>query len=299
MVGWGKEVTDEDKEAKPQVFTDADVKGWFDEKKPGASSICMAFYGFDGVCKTGVAMDCYAKNKNGTPVEPEKSIVIFDMDGSADPIRNAYHPLHPKMIVFDPIEIGPNNEIDYVTSYNKVLSAVKYLVQHEKEMNLHAVIFDGLDLLLKCCEYVMRFEDLKMDPDTQMKDSWQWARRNRRYLTPVLNLKRLKCAKFFTTHFKELKEWKAEQSGGQSRRVLSTREIIPDWEKSTPGIMYQKVLLERVEVEGVTTFEATVQKAKGKLELEGRKYTLAKVQGGRTEWTGLSALYKELGLIKE
>jgi len=296
--GWGNKPTDDDAETKPQQFTDKDVEGWLSEKKPEASIICMAFYGVDGVCKTGVAMDCYAKAKDGTPLEPEKKIIVLDLDGSADPIRMAFHSLHPGIIVVDPMVIGPNKEIDYVTSYNKLLSTVKYLVQHEKEMNLHAIILDGLDTLLKTCEYVMRFEDLKMDPDTQMKDSWQWARRNRRYNTVILNLRRMKCAKFFTTHFKELKEWKAEQQGGQSRRVLSTREMVPDWEKGTPGIMYQKVLLQKVVVEGVTNFEAVMEKSKGNLGLEGKRFTVATVREGFIEWYGLNELYRILGLIK-
>lgn len=295
--GWGNKPADEDTDIKPQVFTDADAQGWLDEKKPEASTVCMAFYGWDGVCKTGVAIDCYAKDDQGVPLHPEKKIVVLDLDGSADPIRIAFHSLHPNISVVDPMTMGPSNEIDYVTSYNKILKMVTYLLKNEKELQLHAVILDGMDTLLKTCEYVMRFEDLKTDPDTQIKDSWQWSRRNRRHDTILYNIRRLKCAKFFTTHYKELKEWKSEP--GQSTRKLTTRELIPDWGKATPGVMYQKVLLRRSLVEGVTTFEAVVEKAKGKLELEGKTYTIATVVNSVTSWKGLREFYRELGLIKD
>ena len=279
------------KKPEPQTYSDGQVKEWLEKNNSSDhSSICMVLYGHDGVCKTGVALDCYDKDEEGSPLEPDKKIVVFDLDGSAGPIADGYHYMHPNMIVRDPTVLMENGEIDYVSSYNKCLALMKYLLTHEKELNLHAVVFDGLDTLLKWCEYVMRYEDLKMDPDTQIKDSWQWSRRNRRYLTIVLNLKRLHCEKYFTTHFKEQKEWASE---GKSK-VLRTKSVTPDWEKSTPGIMFQKVLLERKDVQGEVLFEAKVEKSKGKLALEGASYTVATVKGEKETWNGLAELLHEL-----
>lgn len=276
---WNKK----EEEFVPQTFTPEDVKAMLD-KKPvkQRSSLCAVLYGHDGVGKSGAAMDC----RNEQEVKDGKQVIVIDLDGSAGPLMK-YFEYDENMKILDPIILTMKGDIDYVTSYNKVLAITKYLLENEDSLNLHAVILDGLDSLLKMCEYVMRFEDLKKDPDTQIKDSWQWARRNRRYLTVVLLLKRLRCDKFFTTHFKELKQWK----GGE----LSTIGFRPIWEKSTPGVMFQKIRLERNDTEGgITLFEAKVEKAKGALHLEGRSFPLAEVTPGKTTWIGLKELYDEL-----
>lgn len=285
---WGgaKEETPE-----PQVFSNTDVEGWL--KKPAKrqvhSKLCAVLYGVDGVCKTGAAMDCYTEDD----MKAGKKIIVYDLDGSAGPIMDKYHDKwYDNIVIFDPIELTEKGEIDYVTTYNKILAMTKYLSEREDTLNLHAVVFDGLDTLLKICEYVMRYEDLKTDPDTQIKDSWQWQRRNRRYMTVVLLLKRLRCMKFFTTHLKEEKEW--EQSG--TKRKLTVKGSHPDWEKSTPGVMFQKISLQRIEVQenNEVIFEATIEKAKGALHLEGKKYTVARVQSGATKWFGLHEMYEEM-----
>ena len=235
-------------------------------------------------------MDCYSE----ADIKAGKQIIIFDLDGSAGPIKSAYHKDIENIVIFDPFILTPKGEIDYVSTYNKVLAAVRYLIEEEKNLNLHAVIFDGVDTLLKICEYVMRYEDLKLDPDTQIKDSWQWQRRNRRYHTVVMLLKKLRCIKFFTTHLKPKMSW--QKKGASETRELVATSFEPDWEKSTPGIMFQKVLLSRHHIAetGEVLFEALIEKAKGALHLEGKTYTVARVFKGETEWMGLKQMLKEL-----
>lgn len=290
MTGWavqnGKEEAPE-----PQIYTNSQVEQWLKAgQKTTASKICVVLYGHDGVCKTGAAMDCYKEED----LKAGKQIIVFDLDGSAGPIKSSYHKNSENIVIFDPFVLTEKGEIDYVSTYNKILAVVRYLNEKESELKLHAIIFDGLDTLLKICEYVMRYEDLKLDPNTQIKDSWQWQRRNKRYLTVVLLLKKLKCMKFFTTHLKEEKKW---VSAGTGKRELTVEGYHPDWEKSTPGIMFQKVLLDRKPIaeNGEVVFEAVMEKAKGALHLEGKTYTIARVmQGGDTEWMGLKQMIKEL-----
>jgi len=287
--GWSFAGNAKEEMPEPQVFSNDQVEQWFKAgKNTAASKVCAVLYGHDGVCKTGAAMDCYSEED----IKAGKQIIVFDLDGSAGPIKSKYHKDVDNIVVFDPFVLTPKGEIDYVSTYNKILAATRYLTEKEREINLHAVIFDGLDTLLKICEYVMRYEDLKLDPNTQIKDSWQWQRRNRRYQTVVLLLKKLKCMKFFTTHLKEEKKWR---SAGDKRELV-TEGYHPDWEKGTPGMMFQKILLERKSVpdEGMVVFEATMEKAKGALHLEGKTYTVACVKGGETEWYGLKQMIKEL-----
>lgn len=288
---WGFAGAAKEETPEPQTYSNKDVEKWFEAGKgTTASRLCVVLYGHDGVCKTGAAMDCYSKKD----VEEGKQIIIFDLDGSAGPIKSAYHKDIENIVIFDPFILTPKGEIDYVSTYNKILAAVRYLIEEEKDLKLHAVIFDGLDTLLKICEYVMRYEDLKLDPDTQIKDSWQWQRRNRRYHTVVMLLKKLRCIKFFTTHLKPKMAW--QKKGASDTRELVATSFEPDWEKSTPGIMFQKVLLTRraiAESEEVV-FEASIEKAKGALHLEGKSYTVARVFKGETEWYGLKQMLKEL-----
>ena len=278
--GWG----DKDKKGddKPRIFTKKDVESWLEganKKGMTKSPICMVFYGDDGVGKSGMALDC----RDEQAIKDGKKVVVIDVDGSCGPLKNKFYRDDDNVIVIDPLVQLETGDIDYVTTYNKILALIKYLREEEDNMNLQAVILDGLDSLLKICEYVMRYEDLEVDPNVQIKDQWQWSKRNRRYLTVVQLIKRFKCDSFFTTHLKELKEYRAGQ--------LITKDRVPNWQEQTPGIMFQKVRLVRTSSEGITKFKAMVEKSKGALELEGKEYTVATVSQGKTEWKGLHELY--------
>jgi len=281
---WGAMSGKED-EAPPQKFTDEDVKGWLDGgsvNRESGSTICMALYGDDGVGKSGVVLDC----RNEEATEKGKRVIAIDLDGSCGPLKEKFWKNDDNIIVLDPTMLLPDGNIDYVTTYNKVLAIVRYITQEQDTLNLQAVIVDGLDTLLKTCEYVMRYEDLKVDPDVQIKDQWQWSRRNRRYYTVVQLIKRLKCDSFFTTHLKEVKDYRSGK--------LATKGKVPGWHENTPGMMFQKVFLERTSSEGITTFTATIEKAKGALELEGKVYPVAEVSEGKTTWNGLKELFKDI-----
>jgi hypothetical protein len=269
---------------EPQTFTNKDVEQWLKpQKETQHSNVCVVLYGQDGVGKSGAAIDCYTEED----IKNNKKIVIFDLDGSAGPIVHKYHEKNGhNILLFDPTVLTPQGDIDYVTSYNKILAVTKYLVEKEDELNLKAVVFDGLDTLLKICEYVMRYEDLKIDPDVQIKDAFNWSKRNRRYLTIVLLLKHLKCDKYFTTHMKDVQIWKRGPEPG-----LEKIGEKPDWEKSTPGIMFQKVFLKRIQVDNQTSFEAIVEKAKGALDLEGSIHKVAEKTNDGFRWYGLKTLF--------
>jgi len=284
--GWGKtnqQLKAEAGEDKPKTFSSADAAAVLEEsgKDIQESATCAVFYGHDGVGKSGVCLDCRTPEE----IKAKKQVIVIDLDGSAGPLKMKYFKNDPAIKVIDPIEMLPDGNIDYVSTYNKILAVISYIRENEQKLNLAAVVLDGLNSLLKCCEYVMRYENLKIDPDVQIKDQWQWAIRNRKYLVPVILIKRLHCKRFFTTHLKELKQYVQ----GQLIHMAWT----PDWEKSTPGIMFQRVMLERKEVDGNVVFEATVKKAKGALHLEGKTYKIAEVAGGKTKWYGAGELINE------
>ncbi len=276
--------TESEAKAKAPAFSPSDIEKMFDEagKDTVESNVCCVFYGHDGTTKSGVAMDCRTPQET----KDKKQVLVIDLDGSAAPLKMKYFKNDPSIKVFDPLELMADGNIDYVATYNKVLAIIHYIKDNEAELNLAAVVLDGINSLLKICEYVMRYETLKIDADAQIHDRWQWSIRNRRYLVPVILIKRLHCKRFFTTHLKELKQY----VGGQ----LIHLSWVPDWEKSTPGIMFQRVELARREIKGDVVFEGSVKKAKGALQLEGKTYKVAEVAGGKTNWYGLHNLFEEL-----
>ena len=291
--GWGKSkdvLQSEAEKSKPKTFTAAEIEGIIkgqSKKKEDSSPVCMALYGHDGIGKSGVCLD----SRLPAEIEAGKQVIVLDLDGSCGPLKMKYFPNDDNITVIDPFELDTTGEIDYVTSYNKLLAMVKYIYEKQESLNLAAVALDGLDTLLKTCEYVMRYEDLKIDPQVQIKDQWQWANRNRRFLVPIFMLRRLKCRKLFTTHYKEVKKY----AGGQLTHV----GWVPDWEKSIPGVMFQKVLCERIGEKPNIFFRATVEKAKGALELEGKEYIIAEVKHisdkqVECKWTGLTQLFAKI-----
>jgi len=293
MAGWdktSKQLKPETEVEKPKTFSTADIEKEFNQPEPPpTSAVCCVFSGHDGTAKSGVCIDCRTKEE----IKAGKRVVIIDLDGSAGPLKMKYFKGDNNIKIFDPIELLPSGEIDFITTYNKVLAIVKYIRENEQELNLAAVVLDGLNTLLKTCEFVMRYETLKIDPDAQIHDRFNWGIRNRRYLVPIILIKRLHCKRFFTTHLKELRQY----SGGQLMHI----GWAPDWEKSTPGVMFQRVELSRKEVQGNVIFEANVKKAKGALQLEGSTYTVAEVisdkdpKKTKVTWYGLKdTLYAEL-----
>jgi hypothetical protein len=281
-----KELQAETEKVKPKTFSPTDAANIVSGKVKSspASSICMSLYGHDGTCKSGVLLDSRFPDE----IKAGKKVIIIDVDGTAGPLKEKYFPEDENIRIVDPFMLLPDGEIDYISTYNKILAVVKYIYENEETLNLAAVGLDGLDTLLKMCEYVMRYEDLKADPEAQIKDRWQWANRNRRYLVPIFMLRRLKCRKLFTTHYKELKQY--------ARGQLIHLDWVPDWEKSTPGLMFQKVRMERTEQGNKVLFKAHVEKAKGALELEGRDYVVAEVDAdpknkALPKWHGLQELF--------
>jgi len=108
-----------------------------------------------------------------------------------------------------------------------------------------------------------------------------WKIRNQAYGDIMEQIKLLDVDRYFITHFKS---------------DYTTGESIPDWEKKTPDMMFQKVRCFRdTQVEGdkrVVCLKAEVEKCKTNIALEGKVYTVAKIEqtpNGKTEakWHGL------------
>jgi len=268
------------------VLSDDEVEKLIEiSRNTKCSPICMALVGFDGVGKSGILLDSRTKKD----IKEKKDIFVLDLDDSCGPLKDKYFPGDESIVILNCLVVDDNGGIDYVASYVKLLSVIRYIVRNEQSLNIATVACDGLDTLLKWCEYVMRYEDLKIDPKTQIKDQWQWSNRNRHFNTAVLLLRSLKCRFICTTHLKAAKKYVPKAGGGRELQITGYH---PDWVSTTPGMMFQKISLERSqhpETEKVEIW-ATVDKAKGALHLEGKKYLVARVTNDKAEWYGLREL---------
>jgi len=266
-----------------KVIAKKELKKWFEkskESKSPGSSIKAAFYGADGIGKSGICMDSMTQDEIDTGMQ----MVIFDVDGSARPIYERFHS-KKNFTVLDPMEQLPGGEIDFVTTYAKMMSAAKYI--KEDMDGVAGTVLDGAGYFFKICEMVMRFEDLKINPDVRLSDQFQWSIRNRRYNALLLLLKRLPYRFFLTTHLKEKKQ--------RINKELIVVGEEPEWESHTPQKMFQKIFLERrVDEElGGVIFEATIEKAKGNLALEGTKHEFARVVDEDVKWEGLGKVFRQ------
>lgn len=270
------------------IFSDEEVASWIETERSDFSynQICMLLYGDDGTAKTGAAMDAAARF-----APKDKKIIVIDFDGSAKPVKAAFHADDDRIKIIDPTTLTADGKIDYVNSYWKALAVLRFLLNNEGDPKwvVGAIIIDGIDTMKKWCEFVMKEMDLKMDPLAQVKDSWQWSRRNDKYFTILLLAKRLNCMKFYTCHLKEKKEWKSSEPG---KKHLAVVEVVPDWVDGTPAHMFQKIFLSRGDVEDKTFLCASVEKSKGKLELEGARINVAEIVRGTeasATWYGINA----------
>lgn len=275
------------KEEKKKIeITDTDIESSFATDLQG-SNLLAVLYGFDGVGKTGCAMDCRRED------EMDQTIYVLDCDGGALAIKKKYFGNDPNVKIFDPLTQDDEGNIDYATTYRKCLHFVRYIRQKERDgERIKAVIMDGIDSFLKNCEILMKIEDLKQDPTSRVKDVWSWEKRNTRFYQVVIPLTRMKCQRYFITHMKPLMDFVSDGKGGRALKVVGHE---PVWEKTFPARMHQKIHLERIEEGDVIRLKATIEKSKTALELEGKEYNVAEITKDSASWKGLWSFYDDLG----
>lgn len=280
---------EEEKEEQEVEFDDEDIEKWLDKgSKSKVSTVCLGLYGSDGSGKSGACLDSRTEEEK----EEGKKVVVIDLDNSSAPLKTKYFEDDENIIVYNPIEHDDDGEPNEPITYEKTKALVNYLVKNEDEMDLSSVVFDGVDKFKSICGEKMREEDLEIDPDARVKNSWSWAIRNRYYKTVMEMIKELSCDRFYITHMKDKKEFINNELQTVGKEI--------DWHHSTPGMLFQRVKTRREEDDdGTVKFIAKVEKAKGALHLEGNEYTIAEVTDDETKWYGLQELWNGLKGVEE
>jgi len=257
-----------------------------EQQQAPVSPINLAIYGHDGTTKSGTCMDVRTEQD----IKEEKNVFVIDVDGSAGPLWEHYWNRDPHIIIYDPNEINEETgEIDWIKTYQNMHDVARYLRLEEKNLNLRAVVIDGLDTFFKVCEHKMRIADLKIGATARI-DMFSWGIRNNDFLTVVKLIKGLRCDKLYTTHLKPEKEWVVGPDGS---KTLATTDWHPYWESTMPNLLFQKLKAERIEEEKgkIVKFVATVEKSKTNSAWEGKKITLLTINHTgsepRVEWRGM------------
>ena len=258
------------------VYSDNRIKEWlFGDIEKSSSNVCCALYGFDGTAKSGIALDCRTEQEK----KEGKKLIIFDLDGGCAPLKVIYHNNDKNIIIKNPLVRDEFKNVDYEQTFLKLKSALDYIERNLLSMQIKAIVFDGLDKFLKICEYSMR-EDINKTV-IEGVDYRYWKIRSQKYLDILEQVKLMDIDRYFITHLKKEHE---------------TDKWVPDWEKKTPDMMFQKVhcFREQKIIDGnkIVYLKAEIEKCKTNIAFEGKIFTVSETiqesNGKATfKWYGL------------
>lgn len=240
-------------------------------------------FGHDGSGKSGIALDLRTQND----IDTDRKLFIMDFDKGVLPLINEYYSIDgvddPNIILLDPtirISEGENRGgVDWHSTIKMTMSMLFYIDELDFGEAAGCVL-DGMDTWLKNCEYHMRENELEQKKIGDKVSHKNWYIRDKPYNQALMLAKSLPCPSVFITHMKDV------MNGSYEDGSLIIVDEVPEWGKLTPGQMFQKILCTKVEKNGVTNFYAEIQKAKGRLSLEGKKYKIATVKKDKYEWIG-------------
>ena len=244
------------------------------QTKPSSN---IGIHGDENTCKTAFAVNC----RTDEEILNNKKIYIIDYDNNARSTVETFFKseMDKNIFLFDKLKIiNEKGHEDDLASEDNLRAHIKAIIDivNEDPDDVKAVIFDGLDSWLKTCENIMRKHELKLDPGKKPK-YFDWQYRNKRYHGLMMAFFQIPCdLKFVIAHDKEKKELVNDQ--------LLPTGMIPDWEKKTPGMLSQIILMER-KIEGVTTtMKWTVEKSKVNPYMLNEKGEIMKIVGKKMIW---------------
>ena len=253
------------------------------------STVFCAVHGFDGVGKSGFCIDCRTPQE----VKEGKKVIVIDLDGGCINTHLVYHNADPNIIVRNPlVKIG--KDIDYQATYDRILEVLTVIDKTYKEQNVKALIFDGMDNLLKVCEQLMR-KALNKEPTDSIMPMF-WGARTKLYNSVLEIIKHINVDRYLITHDKK------DEDRDAKGNVINSKWI-PDWEKKTADKLEQIFKINKTTqvVNGDTIVKqiAYVEKFKDNILMVGRNFPISEVihkKDGTTtsKWFGLRIIGHEL-----
>jgi len=261
-------------------------KFWLEENIIQEKLVALV-YGQDGTCKSGLVAE-YLTDED---IKAGKKMLIIDLDGGFEVLLPKYHKercekagkkLSDVFIVKNPLILTNGGEIDYKSTYNRINEAVFLAKNLHKELNLKAIVFDGLTTALNYAENIMRIEkNLTIDGGANIAF---WKIRNKRFLNPLEQIKSLPISSFLIGHENFILN---ELDGDKNSSVMV----------KTSAMVHQKVRMSRTvnKATGTVVFKATVDKSKNNVRAEGNEYNVIVLNKNNDEYElKTSNLFKDL-----
>lgn len=252
-------------------------------KETEYSSIVAGIYGEDDTAKTGIALELLTQND----IEENKVVYVFDFDQSAVPLKKEFWDNLQNIVIINPTvfhesgkHIGETNSTATINNTMEFLLAIKL----EDPKTIAGIIIDGLDVVLKTCEFHMKEEELKIDFKDRPKQSDWWIR-DKKYNAIVNLAKSLGVPAIFITHTKDVKTYVKDDDGKSELQVTGSRI---DWGDYTRGQMYQRLRATKVDTPNHIFWKVTIEKTKTNGALNGKEIVVMKKdkKEDKVEWLG-------------
>lgn len=282
-------------------YTNENIADWIQSsQKPKKSSICVLFVGHPKSGKTGVALDC----RTNQDKEEHKKVVAIELnsDQGCDVCRKEHHDNDPDIIVLNPREYSKDSkgewQPDYVKTMARIKATLQYLKDEQDNLNMKAIIFDGLDIFLsEICEAQMRVDE-HLDVSGGVSPRF-WKKRNEYYFKILNMLFDIDVDKYLLTHYGSRRRNDKTGDWDDERQVSKADPtLVYSCQKTTPDKMHQIVeFADNTRVEkGVKKIEliATIISDRRTLETHMDTICIAKTdESGKVKWFGQSILEKK------
>ena len=175
------------------------IEQWLMQPVDLSEHYCCLIYGNEGAGKTGLALDILTEQD----IKEGKKVLVIDLDGGNLPLISRYHKknttnfivknpmIHPRAMKIE----GDDIQFDYSIILSLIKGIVNVVSLHYKELQIKAVVFDGLSTFLKVCENIMRMEK-HLTPDGGVNNLY-WKIRSKHFLETILAIKSLPVNKLF------------------------------------------------------------------------------------------------------
>lgn len=282
----------------PLEYTNESIAEWIQNSQaPKKSSICALFVGHPKSCKTGTALDC----RTDADKKAHKKVIAIELnsDQGCDVCRKEHHADDPDIIVLNPREYTKDTkgewQPDYIKTMAKIKATLQYLKDEQDNLNMKAIIFDGLDIFLsELCEAQMRVDE-HLDISGGVSQRF-WKKRNEYYFKILNMLFDIDVDKYLITHYGARR--RSEKTGDWDDDRQTSKldpSFVYSCQKTTPDKMHQIVeFQDKTRVErGVKKIEitATIISDRRNLEAHMEELIIAKSdENGKVKWTGQGIL---------
>lgn len=283
-----------DNKKKDSFSADEIAQEWKKSVKKRESYFMMGIYGLEGTAKSGVCLDAL------TPKEIKEGykVAVIDIDDSCDKIWEDCLGCPEHVRIINPL-ITDEDDIDYIATYNFIVSFLSWFKVNAKKEKIKYVVIDGIDTLLKWCEFKMKIEFHGGEFAENQEIQYDWGKRNQMYYKVVRLLKSIPAHVIITAHMASDTYFEKDSNG---RKQMVTEVSGANWHKgkqqSTADELYEIIhMRKRTTKSGIyltTKYTGTVEKWKGNARMENRRFSVLETRtnsnnnkNDKIEWEGL------------